>query len=215
MLKIAAFAPMPSASSSTAVTVKPGDLRSSRSPKRRSCAACSMAASPAASRPCSAYFSALPNSMQARFWASAASIPRSSNVFARSATWAANSAFISSCFRFRICSSPGPRASRPPKRGAKLRGGLLASGLQRVELGFAVVLRRAPARREPAAPDQAVERGIQRALLDQQRPARDLLNAQQHPVAVQLAQRHRLEDEQVQRARKDLRLGVHGLLLNH
>jgi hypothetical protein len=43
---------------------------------------------------------------------------------------------------------------------------------------------------------QAVERRIERALLDLQRPAGDLPDPQQHAVAVQLAERDGLEDEQ-------------------
>jgi hypothetical protein len=51
---------------------------------------------------------------------------------------------------------------------------------------------------------EPVERGIQRALLNLQRVARDLLDAQQDPVAVRRAERDRLEDEQVERTLQQL-----------
>jgi hypothetical protein len=47
---------------------------------------------------------------------------------------------------------------------------------------------------------EAVERGIQRALLNLQLVARHLLDAQQHPVAVRRIERDRLEDQKVERA---------------
>lgn len=52
-----------------------------------------------------------------------------------------------------------------------------------------------------------------RALLDAQGAARDLADPQQHAVAVQLAERDRLQDQKVERAREQRRLIGHGLLL--
>jgi hypothetical protein len=63
----------------------------------------------------------------------------------------------------------------------------------------------------PAATLEAVERGVERALLDQQRAARDLLDAQQHAVAVQGAERDGLEDEHVERAGQQVSAGGHRL----
>jgi hypothetical protein len=57
---------------------------------------------------------------------------------------------------------------------------------------------------------EAIERGVQRALLDVERAARDLLDAREHGVAVQLAQRDGLEDQQVERARQEVGLVWHG-----
>jgi hypothetical protein len=63
---------------------------------------------------------------------------------------------------------------------------------------------------------EAVERRVERTLLDLERAARDLPDAQQHGVAVQLAERDRLEDEEVEGAREKSRLarlvGHHRLL---
>src|SRR5262245_13056243 len=64
-----------------------------------------------------------------------------------------------------------------------------------VVLGSAVVVRSAPFGLEQTLVLEPIQRGVERALLDRQRLVRDLLNAQQHAVAVQLAERNRLEDE--------------------
>jgi len=51
---------------------------------------------------------------------------------------------------------------------------------------------------------QPVQRGVERALLNLQRAARDLLDAQQYAVPVQLSERDGLEAQQVQRAGQQL-----------
>ena len=89
--------------------------------------------------------------------------------------------------------------------------GLLAQaapprGGEAVELRAAVVLGHAPFGVEKALVLEPVERGVERALFDEQRALRDLLDAGQHAVAMQRAERHRLEDEDVERARKEVGL---------
>ena len=64
---------------------------------------------------------------------------------------------------------------------------LAAGGGQFVELGAAIVLRRAPARLQQSLPHQPKQPGIERALFDQQRVAGDLPDAQQNAVTVQRA----------------------------
>jgi hypothetical protein len=51
---------------------------------------------------------------------------------------------------------------------------------------------------------QAEERRVEGALFNQQRPVRDLLDPQEHAVPVERAERHRLENQEVQRSRKQL-----------
>jgi hypothetical protein len=58
---------------------------------------------------------------------------------------------------------------------------------------------------------QPVERRVKRALLDEQRAPRDLLYAQQHAVAVQLAKRNRFEYQDVQRPGEKVDLTRHAL----
>src|SRR6185437_3874814 len=73
-------------------------------------------------------------------------------------------------------------------------------------LRFALVLRFAPFARKPALMFEPIERRIKRALLNFQPVFRNLLDAQQNPVAVQRAQRHSLENEHVQRPLKKFHL---------
>jgi hypothetical protein len=56
---------------------------------------------------------------------------------------------------------------------------------------------------------QTIKRGIQRALLNLQPVFRNLLDAQQNAVAMQWAQRHRFENQHVQRAQQKFKLPVH------
>jgi hypothetical protein len=51
-----------------------------------------------------------------------------------------------------------------------------------------------------------MEGGVQRSLLHEERTMRDLLDALQHAVPMQGAKRYRLQDEQVERAGKKIRL---------
>src|SRR5262245_59818913 len=61
---------------------------------------------------------------------------------------------------------------------------------------------------------EAVERGIEGALLDQQLLARDLLDAEQHAVAVKRPERNGFQDEQVERALQQLGRRRHVSLLD-
>ena len=54
---------------------------------------------------------------------------------------------------------------------------------------------------------EAVQRGIERALLDGERAAGDVLDAQQHAVAMLGTERQGLEDQQIERAGQQLSLG--------
>src|SRR5262249_35168563 len=77
---------------------------------------------------------------------------------------------------------------------------LPAGARQRVELGAAIVLGRAPLRLDPAAPLQPVERRIQRSLLDAKRILRDLLNPIGDRPAVLRLEGERFENQEVERA---------------
>src|ERR1700733_8744390 len=80
---------------------------------------------------------------------------------------------------------------------------------QTVELRLAFVVRFPPLAGDPTLMFQSIERWIQRALLDLQLFARDLLNAQQNPVAVQRAKRDRFEDQHVQCALQQINRFAH------
>ena len=77
---------------------------------------------------------------------------------------------------------------------------LAARGGELIELGPAIVLRCAPARLQQPLPHQAKQAGIQRALLNQQRIAGDLPDAQKNAVAMQRPQRNRPQNQQIERA---------------
>jgi hypothetical protein len=49
---------------------------------------------------------------------------------------------------------------------------------------------------------QPIQRGVESPLLDLQRPAGDLLDAKQDAVAMELAERDCLEDQEIQRPRE-------------
>ena len=70
---------------------------------------------------------------------------------------------------------------------------------QAVEPGAAPVLALAPFRLDEPPALEPLESRIQRALLHSERP-RDLLDADQYPVAVQAVQRDRLEEQGVEHA---------------
>ena len=61
---------------------------------------------------------------------------------------------------------------------------------------------------------EAIQRGIERALLDLQAVLRDLLDAEQDAVAVQRPQRDGLEDEEVEGALQQLCRVAHAALLD-
>src|SRR5689334_5982629 len=82
----------------------------------------------------------------------------------------------------------------PPER--RLRGELLAAFLgDAVELCAAVVLGDAPFRGDPPAIFQAMEGGVEGALVDLEHVARDLLDALSHAPSVHRLEGERLEDE--------------------
>jgi hypothetical protein len=83
---------------------------------------------------------------------------------------------------------------------------------RRVELRLAVVVALAPLRDDELLVLQPVERRIERPLGHLQRVARDLTDAQQHAVPVQRFERHRLEDQHVECAGKQV-CGLGHLLL--
>jgi hypothetical protein len=56
---------------------------------------------------------------------------------------------------------------------------------------------------------EAIERGVQRSLLNLQRVARDLLDAEEDAVAVFGTQRHGFENQEVQRALQEFRRRGH------
>jgi hypothetical protein len=60
---------------------------------------------------------------------------------------------------------------------------------------------------------QAIERRVQRALLNLEAILRNLLNAQKDAVSMQRAERDRLEDQHVQRALQQIDLFCHRLSL--
>ena len=65
---------------------------------------------------------------------------------------------------------------------------------QTVKLRAPIVFGNSPFRGEHALFLQPKKGRVKRALLHLERPARDLLNAEQHAVSVQRPQRHRLQD---------------------
>ena len=78
------------------------------------------------------------------------------------------------------------------------------AGGQRVELGLALVLALAPFGGDQALVLEAIERRVERALRHAQRFARNLLDAQQHAVAVERLQRHRFQNQHVERSGQQL-----------
>jgi len=81
--------------------------------------------------------------------------------------------------------------------------------------GAAVVLALAPLTAEVAFVFEPVEGGIERALLDDELLARDLLNAEEDAVAVELAERDGFEDEKVEGALEEIGgLLRHGVVLS-
>src|ERR1041385_7051912 len=82
-------------------------------------------------------------------------------------------------------------------------------GGQLVELRLAIGVGDAPLLRQEPAPLQAVERGVERALLDRQHLVGALADPAADGVAVERTPAHRLEDEEVEGAGVEIRTG-HG-----
>jgi hypothetical protein len=75
-----------------------------------------------------------------------------------------------------------------------------AGGSERVEAGFAIVGGDAPLGGDPAAVFEALERGIESAMLDEQFLPGSVLNSASDALAVLLAEDESAQDEQVERA---------------
>src|SRR5271163_2866555 len=80
---------------------------------------------------------------------------------------------------------------------------------ERVVFRFALIFRLAPFARDPALVFEAIERGIERALLDFQAVLRDLLNAKKNTVAVEGAERDGFKYEHIEGALQKVELFVH------
>ena len=79
-------------------------------------------------------------------------------------------------------------------------GELLAAGTREIiELGPAVVVRRAPLGADQPAAFQSMQRWIQRSLRDLQRGVRDLMQPLRDGPSMHGLQRERLQDEEVER----------------
>ena len=85
--------------------------------------------------------------------------------------------------------------------------------VKRVEAGAAIVLGRAPVRRDPALVLEAVERRIERALPDPQQVVRDLLDALRDRPAVHRLERDRPHDQEVEGPLQDVGLVAHAASL--
>src|SRR5215510_1330955 len=90
-------------------------------------------------------------------------------------------------------------AEFPPGVGFRLELGAAFRG-ELVVLRTPVVVGRAPARLDPAAPLEPVERRVERSLLDLQRGAGDLMEPLGDRPAVLRLERDRLENEEVEGA---------------
>jgi hypothetical protein len=91
---------------------------------------------------------------------------------------------------------------------------LLAPGAgQLIILGAPVILRCAPLSLDKAAPLQAVQRGIERTLLDFYRILRDLLNPLRNGPSVAWAWSESVENQEVQRTLREIELIGHASLL--
>src|SRR5688572_11955140 len=208
---------MPSASATTAASVNPGVRASSRAPKRTSCAASSIQRPTRACRTSSLTCSA-PVSAAARRRASSGGRPAAAFSSARRATYDWTSSSRSRSTRSRA-KSRRPKLRIPDQVIASLRSGLegqrhghrdppplLGLGLELLPAGPAqpVVLRAppvlglAPGRLQPACLLHAVQRREERPRLHLEGAAGDLLEPARDAEPVHLAERERLQDQQVE-----------------
>src|SRR5713226_314141 len=224
-LNTAEVAPMPTASVRMATTAKPGFLASMRRAKRKSCSNVSIKGRPRCSRYASFVCSTPPNSRRAACCASSGLMPRRMFSPARSCKCERSSAsrFSSPC---RLRKKPSRREPAMRKRlisrsfrtqqtrdnsghalpAFRFGGELFPAGArQRVILRFAIVVRDAPLRGDPAALLQPQQRRIQRALIQLQQVLGNLLDALRDAVAVQRSQGiERLQNDQVQGSLENL-----------
>src|SRR2546429_1688 len=84
---------------------------------------------------------------------------------------------------------------------------------QLVEFRAAVVLRRVPVSLQQSLAHQSKQRGVERALFDQQRSVGNLFDARQNAVAVERSQRHGFQTEQIESAGENLRAFGHPSIL--
>src|ERR1700687_1280572 len=118
-----------------------------------------------------------------------------------------------------VLTNPALRRLRSKRRGdggyepipvvGLLAQTLAARGGEFVELGTAIVLGRAPVGLQQCLTDQAKQTGIECALFDQQRIARDLSDGQKDPRPMQRAEGNGPQNEEVESARKKLSLVGH------
>jgi hypothetical protein len=101
----------------------------------------------------------------------------------------------------------GDRSGQPIPVGALLVELLTAEPGERIEAGLASSVGRGPFSCEPAALFEAMERGIERALLDLQDVAGHLLQALRDGVAVDRAEGDDFQDEDVERALEQVGFG--------
>src|SRR5688572_32382955 len=87
---------------------------------------------------------------------------------------------------------------------------LAARGGDPVVAGTPVVVSGSPIARDQAVLLEALERGIERALVHLEHTVGDLLDALADPPPVHGSERQRLEDQQVERAPEGIGLGSHG-----
>src|SRR6516165_8921736 len=225
MLKSAVFTPIPSASVTMATAANPGDLRSVRVACPTSCAIVSKNRTPRASRHSSFSCSVPPRISRVCRRASSAGTPDCSNFSTCWSKWKRNSSSssLSTVFRrrrdrnrirrslsifFLAPYSPGLRRLEHPGHS---RCQFLPVGGFRFELlppGFRqfvvfrppVVLRSAPARLDPPAPLQTVQRRIQRPLPHLQDPAGHLVDALGNGPTVLRSERQRAQNQKIERA---------------
>src|SRR5205807_8640896 len=105
--------------------------------------------------------------------------------------------------------SGGDRGSEAVPAVSFLLQTLSSRRSQFIKFCAAIVLRGAPACFQETLADEPEQRGIQRALFDEQRPSGNLFDAQQHAVTMQRPERHRLQNQKIERSRKNLRLRGH------
>jgi hypothetical protein len=84
-----------------------------------------------------------------------------------------------------------------------------AGGGEFVILGAAVVIGGAPTGFQETLADEAEERGVEGALLDEQRAAGDLLDAEENAVPVEGTERDSLENQKIESAGKEIGLRGH------
>src|SRR5438270_2497491 len=228
MLKIALVVPTPSPNVRITTVAKPGDFLIPRSAMRRSWATCSTRRTPRASRASSLYRSTPPKARSAARRASLGATPSRSFFCCSSSMCSWSSSASSRSTSARRVSARNRRARRcmntmcesalslgrshdgvdrrgePPPTCGFVAELPLPGFRQLVELCLPVVFRRSPLRVDPAAILEAVERRIERALIDLQHVARDLLDPLRDAPAVHRLERERLENQHVERALQDV-----------